>query len=108
MISNNARAFMQMSAPLRGNLDPRECGVCGLWSQYGHALVSGRRDAMGKTPCDNWVCERCYGERGLLAEVGRAVDEHDKRVKKFGGPPRLFPPNAQAASRSSGAGDRRS
>jgi hypothetical protein len=67
--------------PLRGNLEPRECGVCGLWSQYGHALVSGRRDVMGKTPCDNWVCDRCHGERAVLVDVGRAVDAHEEQLK---------------------------
>jgi hypothetical protein len=49
------------------------CGVCERYTAHGDAMPSGKRNARGETPCDNWICRRCQNEARGLDFLGKAT-----------------------------------
>ena len=68
-----------------------ECGVCGVWTQYGDFLSMGRPDLFGDRECLNFVCYLCQHEqRRALPPRPRALPDVRKPVRVGRDLPRMY------------------
>jgi hypothetical protein len=49
----------------------QQCGICERWTDEGTNLPSGLQDGKGRTPSDNFVCDRCRAEIHAVRQVKR-------------------------------------
>ena len=53
----------------------QQCGVCERWTEKGTNLPSGLLDGRGRTPSDNFVCDRCQAEIRAVRQVKRQSEK---------------------------------